>query len=284
MAQHGMQTSLRRSHTWPGLSCQIYDVRWGATHGWTSFSFERSTLCFLTEEIGGRADVRTRPDSPSEGEYFGTGHLTLLAPPDSIYLHSSTLRQAQFVCIVLDPHAATCLIGDQAELICCAPTRLMFQDTRLHTCAHMLSVYQGDGEEDAYGLGLRHALLASLFGVVSEPALAQKDRLTGNRLYRVLTHILEHLDQRVSNEDLAELADVSPAEFGRIFREATGLSPQRWQMDARVRLAQRLMVDTPSLSLSLIAARSGFADQSHFSRAFLDILGISPTAWLHQHR
>jgi AraC-like DNA-binding protein len=55
-------------------------------------------------------------------------------------------------------------------------------------------------------------------------------------------------------------------------------------MDARVRFAQRLMVDNPALSLSLIASRSGFADQSHFSRAFLDILGITPTAWLHQRR
>jgi transcriptional regulator GlxA family with amidase domain len=55
-------------------------------------------------------------------------------------------------------------------------------------------------------------------------------------------------------------------------------------MDARVRLAQRLMVDDPALSLASIAVRSGFADQSHFSRAFLDILGTTPTAWLHQRR
>ena len=87
-----------------------------------------------------------------------------------------------------------------------------------------------------------------------------------------------------SNESLAHLADSSPTQFGRAFRESTGLSPQRWQMDARVRFAQRLMVDNPALSLSLIASQSGFADQSHFSRAFLDILGTTPTAWLHQRR
>jgi AraC-like DNA-binding protein len=44
------------------------------------------------------------------------------------------------------------------------------------------------------------------------------------------------------------------------------------------------MVDKPTLSLSSVAVRSGFADQSHFSRAFLDILGVTPTAWLHQRR
>jgi transcriptional regulator GlxA family with amidase domain len=176
------------------------------------------------------------------------------------------------------------LTVEQAELIIRAPSRLMFQDNRLHTCALMLSAYESDDEHDAYGLGLRRALLAALVGVASDPARGSTNRLTGRRLARVLTHIAEHFDQRLSNESLAHLAEISPTQFGHAFREATGLSPQRWQMDARVRFAQRLMVDDPALSLSLIALRSGFADQSHFSRAFLDILGTTPTAWLHQRR
>jgi AraC family transcriptional regulator len=282
--QHATQASIRRRHNWPGLTCLIYDVRWGVTPGWISVSFERPTLCFLVEEIGGRAELRTRPDLPSEGEYFGSGHLTLLAAADPITLYSSTLRLAQFACFILNPKETKCLTADQAELLCRTPGRLMFHDARLHTCAQMLSAYEGDDESDAYGLGLRHALLASLIGAVSEPVELSKDRLTGRQLGQVLTHIVEHLDQRLTNESLAQLAEMPATEFGLAFREATGLSPQRWQMDARVRIAQRLMVDSPTLSLSLIAVRSGFADQSHFSRAFLDILGTTPTAWLHQRR
>jgi AraC family transcriptional regulator len=283
-AGHGTHALIRRDRHWAGLSCLVYDVHWDATPGWMDLSFERPTLCFLVEEVGGRAELRTRPDTPAEGEYFGTDHLTLLASADPITLYSSSLRYAQFACIVLHPQEAGCLTVDQAELIIRAPSRLMFQDNRLHTCAQMLSAYESDDEHDAYGLGLRHALLAALVGVASDPARATTNRLTGRRLARVLTHIAEHLDQRVSNESLAHLAEISPTQFGHAFREATGLSPQRWQMDARVRFAQRLMVDDPALSLSLIALRSGFADQSHFSRAFLDILGTTPTAWLHQRR
>ena len=33
--------------------------------------------------------------------------------------------------------------------------------------------------------------------------------------------------------------------------------------------------------LILAYYRSGFADQSHFSRAFLKVVGLTPTAWLH---
>jgi AraC-like DNA-binding protein len=247
-------------------------------------SFEQPTLCFLIEEIGGRGELRIRPDLPSEGEYFGTGHLTLLAAEAPITLHSSTLRQAQFACLPLRPREATCLTTEQAESIMRAPGRLMFHDTKLHTCAMMLSAYEGEDEHDAYGLGLRQALLASLVGVANEPVSRSKSRLTGPRLARVVDYINEHLDQRVTNDSLAQLAGLSPMELGSAFREATGLSPQRWQMDARVRSAQRLMVDKPTLSLSSVAVRSGFADQSHFSRAFLDILGVTPTAWLHQRR
>jgi AraC-like DNA-binding protein len=249
-----------------------------------SVSFEHPTLCFLIEEIGGRGEIRIRPDSPSEGEYFGTGHLTLLGAGTPIVLHSSTLRQAQFACFPLRPREASCLSTEQAELISHAPSRLMFHDARLHACATMLSTYEGEDEQDAYGLGLRHALLASLVGVANESVSRSNSRLTGPQLARVLDFIDEHLDQRVTNDSLAERAELSPTEFGAAFREATGQSPQRWQMDARVRSAQRLMVDKPTLSLSAVAVRSGFADQSHFSRAFLDILGVSPTAWLHQRR
>jgi AraC family transcriptional regulator len=284
VAERSTRTALRRRHDWAGLSCLLYDVNWDAIPGWVNLTFDRPTLCFLIEEVGGRAEIRARPDAPAEGEYFGADHLTLLASAAPVTLYSSSLRYAQFACIVLHPQESGCLNADQAESIVRAPSRLMFRDDRLHTCAKMLSAYENDEERDAYGLGLRKALFAALVGVASDPARDSTNRLTGGPLARVLTHIAEHLDERVSNEGLAQLAQISPTQFGHAFREATGLSPQRWQMDARVRFAQRLMVDDPALPLSLIASRSGFADQSHFSRAFIDILGTSPTAWLHQRR
>jgi len=45
-----------------------------------------------------------------------------------------------------------------------------------------------------------------------------------------------------------------------------------------VELAKNLMRDRES-SLSEIALRSGFADQSHFTRVFVQRAGVSPGAW-----
>lgn len=91
----------------------------------------------------------------------------------------------------------------------------------------------------------------------------------------------DHLDEHITVEALAEIAQMPPERFGRAFRNATGMSVRRWQMDQRVRGAQRLLVDNPNENLTEVAALCGFADQSHFSRAFFDVIGLTPTAWLH---
>ena len=264
------------------MACRIFEVHWDAEPGWAGWTFEQPTLSLLREEIGGRGELRGRPDAPSEGEYFGSGHLTLLPAGEPLTLYATSLRQAQLACFLLDPKQAGCLDAGHVELIQRAPSRVMFQDERLRSCAQLLGDYEG--EYDAYAVGLSRALLAALVAVLSNPPVPADHRLTGSRLASVLNHIVEHLDQSLTNEPLARIAGICPTEFGHAFREATGLSPQRWQMDARVRRAQRLMLDKPAHSLSVIAMRSGFADQSHFSRAFLDIVGVTPTAWLHQRR
>jgi transcriptional regulator GlxA family with amidase domain len=107
-------------------------------------------------------------------------------------------------------------------------------------------------------------------------------KLTGEHFAAVLAHINDHLDQSTAVKDLAQISNMSPAQFGRSFQEATGMSLQRWQMDARIRSAQRLMMDDPTESLAAIAVLVGFSDSSHFSRAFLEIVGTTPSAWLRQ--
>jgi AraC family transcriptional regulator len=106
--------------------------------------------------------------------------------------------------------------------------------------------------------------------------------LTGERFAEVTAYINDHLDQRTAIDDLAQISNLLPPQFGRSFQDATGMSLQRWQMDARIRSAQRLLVDDPSEPLAAIASLVGFSDSSHFSRAFLEIVGTTPSAWLRQ--
>jgi AraC family transcriptional regulator len=105
--------------------------------------------------------------------------------------------------------------------------------------------------------------------------------LTGTTWDAISRYIRDNLGEPITVGILAEIARMPPARFGSAFRDATGMSVRLWQMDYRVRNAQRLLMDHPNESLTEVATLCGFADQSHFSRAFLKVVGLTPTAWLH---
>jgi AraC-like DNA-binding protein len=193
------------------------------------------------------------------------------------------MRDARIALYQLDLDKTDCLGSEQAATIARFESRYMFRDDRLYECARLLGEHEVTSDPDVYGLSLARALqLALLSAQVQRLKSRTSAKLTGERFAEVLAHINDHLDQSTAVKDLALISNMSPAQFGRSFQDATGMSVQRWQMDARIRSAQRLMVDDPTESLAAIAALVGFSDSSHFSRAFLEIVGTTPSAWLRQ--
>ena len=61
---------------------------------------------------------------------------------------------------------------------------------------------------------------------------------------------------------------------------------QKWQQQwesSRIFEAQELLKDG-ALSLAEIAIATGFTEQSHFTRVFKEIVGVSPGIWQRQNR
>lgn len=81
--------------------------------------------------------------------------------------------------------------------------------------------------------------------------------------------------------DIAAACGLSPGHFARAFRVSTGLAPHAWLLRTRVERAMALLRQ-PGLSLSEIALICGFADHSHFSRAFGRHIGQTPSDWRRQ--
>lgn len=73
-------------------------------------------------------------------------------------------------------------------------------------------------------------------------------------------------------------AGLSQSHFSRAFKASTGMAPYRWQLDARIRRAQALLLDTRA-SLDEVAEATGFADAVHFGRTFRKLTGATPAAW-----
>lgn len=72
---------------------------------------------------------------------------------------------------------------------------------------------------------------------------------------------------------------MSPSQLRRKVQAVTGKTPAVYFLQIRLSNAQRLIDSQPNLSISEVATRCGFFDQAHFSHAFKEAYGLSPTQW-----
>ena len=77
--------------------------------------------------------------------------------------------------------------------------------------------------------------------------------------------------------ELAAEAGMSRFQLLRGFAQAMGLPPHAYRMQRRVVLARRLIARGAALADA--AAAAGFADQSHMTRAFVRLFGVTPASY-----
>jgi AraC family transcriptional regulator len=110
-------------------------------------------------------------------------------------------------------------------------------------------------------------------------ALGERESATPVREGSVwLSAVVELLHERAphvpSLGELAEEAGVHPGHLARAFRQAFGVTVCEYSRSLRLDWsAARLEGDAP---LAQVAFEAGFADQSHFTRAFRRHLGVTP--------
>ncbi len=93
---------------------------------------------------------------------------------------------------------------------------------------------------------------------------------------------LEILDANIagdlSHAWIARQCGLSPSHFARAFRVSMGRAPHQWLLHRRVERAKAALRNGTD-SLAAIALSCGFADQSHFTRVFTRLAGLSPGEW-----
>jgi AraC family transcriptional regulator len=99
--------------------------------------------------------------------------------------------------------------------------------------------------------------------------------LPGGALWRVRGYIDRHIGERISLNQLARQAGVSRFHFARQFRQTTGESPMEYLRRVRIERSKSIL-QTRDSTIAEVAARLGFSDQSHFTRTFGRLVGISP--------
>ena len=133
---------------------------------------------------------------------------------------------------------------------------------------------------DATGLELQERLLAVLARFVRVharwDASPSEKPCTGPAL-RARTFLDEHPAENISLAELAAVAGCDPFRLIRAFRASFDIPPHAWQLQARVRRAQDLL--RSGMTAAYTAAEVGFADQSHLTKVFRRIVGMSPGAY-----
>ena len=86
------------------------------------------------------------------------------------------------------------------------------------------------------------------------------------------------LDEELPLSRLAGECCLSVRHFVRAFRRSAGMPPHRWLLKLRIERAKELL-RTRASSLADVATFCGFADQSHFTRVFTTIVGVTPGVW-----
>lgn len=280
--KHGVAIAQQRNWADFGVEEVACEVRWLTEPGWLTLQVEAPTLLMMATEIGGRCSFRAKPDQPVHGEYFGSGALALVGPGSPVAIHAAEMRQGRLCCFAFRTADAHYLSATDIAAVGRLRNRYMFRNERIRTCAALLDGGRIRGDSTAFILSLSKALFAAVLEIADADDRPSKDAaLTGASWDAVSRYIRDHFEESITIEALAEIAQIGRERFGAAFRRATGMSVRQWQMDHRVRSAQRLLTDNPNENLEEVATLCGFADQSHFSRAFLKVVGLTPTAWLH---
>lgn len=98
----------------------------------------------------------------------------------------------------------------------------------------------------------------------------------------VRTQLERHPERKFGIEAMAHSVHVSKYHFIRCFRRSVGLTPHQFQIQNRVRKAQRLLPCTECFTQ--VAFTAGFFDQSHMIREFEKWTGLTPTAYRSAYR
>jgi AraC-like DNA-binding protein len=97
----------------------------------------------------------------------------------------------------------------------------------------------------------------------------------GPALARALRELLdEHVTEGIALDEAARLVHAHPAHLVRAFSGAYGIAPHQYLMSRRVDRARRLLLD--GRPPGEVAALTGFYDQSHLTRHFRKLVGVTP--------
>jgi AraC family transcriptional regulator len=201
---------------------------------------------------------------------------SLSITPSGCDIAADADEDAEILVVAVDPGrmalaAAECALPE-ARLI----ERMYGDDPALFALARTLA-YESIHNYPSGALSWNEAASSFVDGLVAGHTAAMPARSRGSlgkdQLQRLRDYVVAHLDEPIGVEALADIAARSPFHFTRVFTRSVGMTPHRYVVHLRLQRAIELVREGRS-GLAEIAARTGFADQSHLSRWVRRVHGV----------
>ena len=104
---------------------------------------------------------------------------------------------------------------------------------------------------------------------------APPSRRLDERITRVLTAIRGSDELRMSIEDAAAMAFLSPSRFAHLFKQQVGLPFRRYMLWRK--LTRAMLIIGRERTISTAAHEADFADAAHLTRTFYQMVGLAPS-------
>jgi AraC family transcriptional regulator len=240
-------------------------------------------ICINT---GNPVTLQQTVDGQSETIYSVLGDIGIY--PANLWQSFHWYQDAEFLQLYLEPtlliQAATELCGkDSIELV---PQLTSCFDPLIYQIALALkTTLETDGiGSRLYADAMANALAAHLLSRYSTRKPVIQNYLGGlsqHNLGQVISYINEYLERDLSLAELANVVQLSPYHFARLFKKSIGIAPHQYHIRCRVERAKQLLL-AKDLSLADVAYTVGFASQGHLNYHFKRFVGMTPKAFLQQ--
>ena len=111
--------------------------------------------------------------------------------------------------------------------------------------------------------------------LIDKPILKQYNNgLSSSKLRLIVDYIQANLERDLHLEELANLVEISPNYFSKLFKHSTGTTPHKYIIQARVKRARELLLG--KMTIADIAQVVGFTHQSHLNLHFKRLVGLTP--------
>ncbi|MFE0757272.1 helix-turn-helix domain-containing protein [Inquilinus sp. NPDC058860] len=220
----------------------------------------------LETELDG---VAARPGPPAAGDIW-------VVPAGRSYASQARGGTIRYGVLYFDPESLSALPGSDGRI---AP-RFAHRDEFLYRAVERLAelIGRNDDVSELLGASLGQALSLHLVQRYRAEETAPGPRgplLSGPARERLQEHVHARLGDRITLDDLADIAGMSTHNLLVAFRQAFGTTPAQYVIAQRLRRVRWLLANSAQ-DITAIALETGFASHSHLTTAFRRHIGLTP--------